>query len=388
MKNESHSPLPSLRHNLALRTTALMIGVGSLIGCGTSSPNQASFEAPAAIPVATAPEVQAASAIETPAVVAANKPAARLGTLMDVAPVEIIPENMRQRLAHDTVYINFYNQYQCSGTLIRNEAGIAEGFSSAAHCGTSSQLIERYHDNGDYISVSAPITVFAGNDFSNLELIGEAAQVVVPATDDNGHDHIIGSFAGFDPEDVYADLSLASKDTYQPAILEVGEPAYMSGWPQHQNNEIMTRQEWPMTFLGAMDSPIGAPTTGSRTLGLENNSAFDPTPLLAESTGVVSLYVRDIQVFGIKNNENGAGCTPMTSGARALTAEGDTIGSLTGVIELTPNAFPANEQDNRDYQIYYEQQLHVTLSDFDTLCFIDKAQVDMSQMETYDVRVG
>jgi len=157
-----------------------------------------------------------------------------------------IPDQVRN-LFRDTVYLN---ELGCSGFLIRDDHAIPIGFETAEHCLPH----ERYQGSDGNTYMAQFIGARRGDSEFALKFVDHATELVVAdaAQDSPSSDVAFGIFPGHTPEEVLKNYN--SIHDQEIGQLSVGQPVFMSGWPEFQENnphpENMDRQEFAGSLLG------------------------------------------------------------------------------------------------------------------------------------------
>ena len=251
-----------------------------------------------------------------------------------------VPANIKELLREDTTYMQ---PIGCSGSLILDEAGVALASRFAEHCDVRDTQLPRYYreDGSGYVlrsDIGGDFEAYIGDNTDEMTLAGRASHLIVPQSGDISQDSAIAVFEEQDPLEV---LSLLAEGPH----MEVGDEAYMSGFPVHQDNGEMAfgaleRQEWSMIFIGYEDIAI---TSGE--------------------------YLQNVATFAMKSSEDGAECSYGASGAVAYNKNGDVVGSaLAGFNDLKVGAYIKTQEEADQVRISNEWKHNVDLEGFDAVC--------------------
>jgi hypothetical protein len=166
-----------------------------------------------------------------------------------------IPEGATKYMAENTIVIP---RLGCSGSLVRNEIGVAIGMVTAEHC----RLYDSYNkrvleSDGRYsITFASPVNTYYGDTPDNLKNAGVVDKFYLPAVSNNITDFVYGAFVDHSISEVmsaYEASRLQYKDILQ---LKAGDIIYSSEWPADQPNNTsghLNRQEFSMTVVGVED---------------------------------------------------------------------------------------------------------------------------------------
>jgi len=243
--------------------------------------------------------------------------------------VELAPEQIAENfMAENTVRIGAY----CSGLLIRDATtGEAVGVETASHCGFRDATPNPIYnaprfkggDGKEYI-VKNNVWVEEGPDSGHMKYIGQPSEIIVPADETTMSDQVLAVLPGHTPQEVLADYQKSQLNPKELEKLQSGETIYMAGFPVSQDGDGRGHQElerFNMVYAGQEETSIGS-------------DRFDGPTVVA----------------GVKQNENGAVCSPGASGSVGFIIQNGqprTVGTLSGYMDLSQPG--AREQVERKY---------------------------------------